>query len=258
MPRRSTGQVLERRTERGTVYALRFHAAGKRRYETLGTADEGWTRRRAEDELAAVMSAVRAGTWQPRQIEQAPETVREEPTFHEFASEWFARHRGEWRPNTINDYGWALSHHLLPFFAQHRVSAITIAEVDRFKAAKLAEGRLAPSQINKCLVRLAQILEEAVEYEIIDRNPAAGRKRRVKTSRPSRTWVEPEQLPSLLEASTGTLRPVVAVLAGCGLRVGEANRSRSSRPQHPDRDADGQARQDRRRCARGRYPARRD
>jgi integrase len=44
----------------------------------------------------------------------------------------------------------------------------------------------------------------------------------VKAPSPARTWVEPEQLPSLLEAASETLRPVLAVLAGCGLRVGEA------------------------------------
>jgi hypothetical protein len=44
-------------------------------------------------------------------------------------------------------------------------------EVDGYKAAKLREGRLEPGQINKTLVRLAQVLEEAVEYGHIDRNP---------------------------------------------------------------------------------------
>jgi integrase len=83
----------------------------------------------------------------------------------------------------------------------------------RREAAELARG---------ALTRLAQILGEAVEYELIDRNAASGRRRRVKAARPQRTWVEPEQLASLLEAATGTLRPVLAVLAGCGLRVGEA------------------------------------
>jgi hypothetical protein len=62
MPRRSTGAAVERRTKRGVVYALRFYAAGERRYETLGTDAEGWNRRKAEDELAAVIAAVRSGS----------------------------------------------------------------------------------------------------------------------------------------------------------------------------------------------------
>lgn len=65
MARRSTGQVVTRSTKRGTVYALRFYVGGDRHYVTLGTAEEGWTQRRAEDELAATMAAVRAGTFDP-------------------------------------------------------------------------------------------------------------------------------------------------------------------------------------------------
>ena len=75
--------VVERRTKRGVVYALRFYAAGERRYETLGTSEEGYNRRRAEDELAAVMAAVRAGTWAPRAVEIVLSTDNADPTFHE-------------------------------------------------------------------------------------------------------------------------------------------------------------------------------
>ena len=72
MPRRSTGSVVERRTKRGGVFALRFRAAGERRYETLGTDEEGWNRRRAEDELAADMAAVRRARGR-REGARAPE-----------------------------------------------------------------------------------------------------------------------------------------------------------------------------------------
>jgi integrase len=220
MARRSTGQVVERQTKRGTVFALRFYAAGDRRYETLGSDAEGWNRRKAEDELAAVMAAVRAGTWSPSQVEAE---VREVPTFHEFATDWLEARKGELRPRTVADYKWALSYHLLPFFRTYLVSEIRAQDVDRYKAAKLAEGKLAPSQINKTLKRLAQIIDTAIEYELTDRaNPARGRRRRVKNTPPQRTWVEPEQLPSLLEAASSPMRPVLGLLAGAGLRVGEA------------------------------------
>lgn len=222
MARRSTGAVVERRTKRGVVYALRFYAAGERRYETLGTSEEGYNRRKAEDELAAVMAAVRAGTWAPRVAEMTPVGVTD-PTFHEFASEWLAGRRGELRPRTVKDYEWALSYHLLPHFAERRLDEITIVEVDRYKAARLAEGKLGAAQINKTLKLLAQIMDMAIEYELVDRaNPARGRRRRVKVTKPQRTWVEPEQLMALLEEPSRSMRPVIATLAGSGLRVGEA------------------------------------
>lgn len=223
MARAATGSVVERQTERGVVYALRFRAYGKRRYITLGSVDDGWTRKRAEAELADVLAAVRLGTWQPRAEVPVPEERAPEPTFHEFASEWLDGRRGELRPRTITDYEWALSYHLLPCFAGHRLSEITMAEVDRYKATKLREGTLGASQINKTLKLLAQIIDVAIEYELVGgANPARGRRRRVKAPKAQRSWVEPEQLPALLEASSRTLRPVLATLAGAGLRASEA------------------------------------
>jgi hypothetical protein len=65
MARRSTGQVVERKRSHGTAYAIRFYVAGERQYVTLRRGRGGWNRRRAEDELAATMAAVRAGTWAP-------------------------------------------------------------------------------------------------------------------------------------------------------------------------------------------------
>jgi hypothetical protein len=48
------------------------------------------------------------------------------------------------------------------------------------QARRPAAG-LSPTSINKTITRLAQILEVAVEYELIDRNPAKGKRRRVKS-----------------------------------------------------------------------------
>ncbi len=223
MARKATGQVIEKKTKRGRVYALRFRANGDRHYLTLGTAEEGWDRRGAEEELQNVLADVRRGIWKPPRPEPVV-VATEDPTFHEFASEWFERHRPEWREKTIRDYEWAICGHLLPFFAEHRLTQITVAEVDRYKAAKLGEHRLAPAQINKTITRLAQIFDEAVEYEhlALDRNSARGRRRKLKAPKPRRSWVEPEQLPALLEAADEWFRPVVATLVGSGLRVGEA------------------------------------
>ena len=85
------------------------------------------------------------------------------------------------------------------------------------------EGAIGADQINKTLGLLAQILDAAADYGHLDpaRNPARGARRRVKRTTPSRPTIEPEQLPALLDAA-GRLRPVVATLAGTGLRNGEA------------------------------------
>jgi integrase len=95
---------------------------------TLGARDDGWSRQRAETELAKVLADVRRGIWQPPAPEPtAKATVDHNPSFHEFASEWFEQHRDDWRESTRLDYEWQLSHHLLPFFQ----GASAVADHDR-------------------------------------------------------------------------------------------------------------------------------
>jgi integrase len=217
--RKSTGQVIAPDGKRQRSWALRFTAYGKRRFVTLGR--EGWNRQRAEEELANVLADVRRGIWQPGETAPAPEPEGE-PTFHEFAADWLRSHEPGLRPKTVVDYRWALELHLLPTFASYKLSEITAEEIDRYRADKLREGNLGANAINKTITRLAQILEVAVEYGRLESNPAKSRRRRAKSTEPRRSWVEPEQLPALLEAADEFLRPVVATLAGAGLRIGEA------------------------------------
>src|SRR4051794_18388507 len=100
MPRPATGQVVERKTTaRGRVYALRFRAYGKRQYVTLGGPEDGWDRRRAEEELQNVLADVRRGKWTPPA--PVPEVAAPKiVTFHEFASDWFAANEAQWRRHT--------------------------------------------------------------------------------------------------------------------------------------------------------------
>ncbi len=212
MARETTGQVIERKGKRGVTYAARVRAYGERHYLSLGYSWDGYTRRRAETELQNILADIRRGTWQPPQPEPAV-TPAQDPTFHEFASQWFEARRHEVSQRSVNDYKWALTRHLLPFFKDHRLSQITIAEVDRYRTGKVREreqrkeGRsLSNSSINETLNLLAQVLETAVEYEHIQFNPARGRRRRLKVSQPTRTWLEPEQVKPLLDATVRGLR----------------------------------------------------
>lgn len=235
MPRKATGQVVERVGKRGHTFAPRFRSQGGRQYVTLGSEEDGWTREKAEIELSNVLADVRRGIRRPPEREPVVEEPRPEPSFHQFASEWFEANRGEWRENTRLDYGWQLSHHLLPFFARHRLSAITVAEVDRYRAAKVREGKLSPTSINKTITRLGQVLEVAVEYELVPRNVARGKRRRVKATTPQRSYLDRAEQVETLLAAAGDLdagarsdysrlgrRALLATLVFAGLRIGEA------------------------------------
>ena len=215
MARKQSGQVVEVKGKQGRRFAVRFRAYGKRHYVTL---DDAASKAEAEAELANILADVRRGIWQPAKPEPAVEP-ESEPTFHEFATDWFEARKIGWSERTVEDYGWALSDHLLPYFQHHLLSQITVEEVDRYKHAKLREAKLSPGSINKTLKRLAQVLDLAVEYERIARNPAA--RRRCKEPSPRRASMGAEQVAALLHAA-GPHRPLLAtaIMAG-GLRVSE-------------------------------------
>ncbi len=131
-------------------------------------------------------------------------------------------------PRTVDDYKWALTNHLLPFFKDHRLSMITVAEVDRYKSWKAREREqgvvtrpLSNDSINKTLKRLAQVLDVAVEYGHLPANPARGRRRRLKPDRPRRTRLEGEQVVALLEAAGEHRALLATAIMGGGLRVSE-------------------------------------
>jgi integrase len=240
MARKSTGSVFESEVGDGTrSYAIRFRVNGQRQYRTLGYSSEGWTRKRAEEELANVMADVRRGMW--REPEPDPVPV---PSFYEFAEQWFEAQRLEGgqkgkglTPKGEEDLRWRLEVHLLPYFVKTlkdpRLDEITVEDVDRYRQAKVRDGKLGPTSINKTLATLASILEQAVEYGHIPRNPAKGKRRRLHQPKPQRTFLDrADHIAALLNGAgqrdadartrRGQRRALIATLVFAGLRIGEA------------------------------------
>jgi integrase len=181
---------------------------------------------RRETNLATCLR-MRAGVWEPARKPQM--NVPEHPTFHEHASAWLqAKVDGVLgdKPidaNTEADYRWRLTRHLLPYFAGYRLDAIDRELCLAVKAHKLREAaelraaiaggaelrdrrgrRLVPlhaSSIRKLIDALAAILDDAVEDELIDRNPARGKRMRVRVPKPKRTFLEMDELVALMEAA---------------------------------------------------------
>jgi integrase len=226
--RQSTGGIVERETSHGTSYAIRFRAGGQRQYQLVGYSSDRVTRRDAERELAYTLEQVRRGEWKPPAMIELPRTV---PTFHEFASEWYGRreHAGL-RPRTLEHLRWCLTDHLLPAFRTLPLDRIDAKAIDRFTARERRAG-LSASSVNRLVQVLAAVLEDAVEYELIDRNVAAGKRRRLPTSKPRRTYLDrADHIAALLEGA-GELdrersgeyrRALLSTLALAGLRIGEA------------------------------------
>ncbi|MDQ6807511.1 MAG: tyrosine-type recombinase/integrase [Actinomycetota bacterium] len=232
MARKITGAVVPHTGRDGRTYqSLRFTAYGKRRFVSLGTVSDA----EAQRELRHVLADIERGTWQPPATVEPPSEPDRVPTFHEYAEQWWLRNERQLAESTQADYKWRLEKHLLPFFADRPLDRITFDLVEQYIAAKLGENEpLSARSINMTLTLMAAILEGAVERELIARNPAKGRHRRVREREPRRTYLETaEQIDALLKVA-GELdtqaredrrhiprRAIVATMLFAGLRIGE-------------------------------------
>jgi integrase len=213
----------------------RFVHAGERYRVAFGREAEGWTVARGRHELDDILAQLRAGVSVGDILARygAPADATTSPaanmSFHEYASDWLRRRlSGEigekpLSPNTHADYLWRLSKHLLPFFARMPVGEISDSDCRRFRAKLFAEreqltrivgagGRprdaddrprrpLSPRSIQMQLALLAQILDDAREDGLRRENPARAKRLRVRVPRPSRTFLEIDQLVALMDAA---------------------------------------------------------
>jgi integrase len=232
MARPTRGSVTKHPGRDGLIYrSLRFTAYGKRRRVPLGPVSEA----DAESTLRHTLADVERGVWKPAAPVEQPEQVALAPTFHEFAEETWTRMEGQLAASTQADYRWRLQVHLLPFFKDYRLDAITFDSVERYIAAKLAEDDpLSPRSINMTITLLGAVLERAVKRKLLDHNPAKDKDLRVKEREPVRSYLDNAgEISALLDAA-GELdrtaasnrrhverRAMVAVLIFAGLRIGE-------------------------------------
>jgi integrase len=220
------------------MFELRFHARGVRESVVLHERADcdcgcggGWTEPAARRELSNVLARVRVGVWKREPSRQPVTSVRsdEPPTFHEYASQWLQRRAdgvlGD-RPlskNSRSDYLWRVRNHLLPFFGAHQLDEIDPEMCLAFKAHKMKESRdlraaiaagadvrddrnrrrvpLGPASLRKLIACLVSILDDAVEDGLISRNPARGRRMRVRVPKPQRSFLEIDELQALMAAA---------------------------------------------------------
>jgi integrase len=93
------------------------------------------------------------------------------PKFSDYADTWLAGYATaalKW--STVESNQYELANHLKPRFGAKRLNEITRAEVKQFMHDSLAKG-LAPATVRKFLAYLSNILNQALDDEIIKENP---------------------------------------------------------------------------------------
>jgi len=241
MPRPNSGEVTERswKDAETVTFGARVYAYGRRHRLVFGTNTQGWNRTRAEIELEDIQQQVDRGTWVPPQkktsVKQAS-TGRPDghQSFGPFARQIVeAKKSRGLDADTIEDLEWRLGY-LVGAFDRLELLEIDVARVDglRNDLAKRSrvireaadrgkpliervEGRdgkvydrrkrpLANSSINKILMLLSQIMQRAVDYGYVQRNPVKVGERTERfmpATRRVKTFLEVDEFISLLQAA---------------------------------------------------------
>lgn len=145
-------------------------------------------------------------------------------TVQDYAAAWLDRVGPQLRPRSRATYRWVLRRHVLPAVGHLPIAALGRGDCRRALTGAEARHLGLPTLISvrKLLVLLC---EDAVQHELLAANPArgVGREilRRARHGRPI-TALTAAQAHSLEQQVPPALRPLFALMARAGLRIGEA------------------------------------
>lgn len=218
--------VIRYAGKRGVVWRIKYRdASGRQVKETLGRADEGWTRRKAHQELRARLTAVE------REGYRKPERV----TFGSFAARWLATYpeAAGLKRSTVYGYGRVVRNHLVPALGAFNLEELDVDVLESYVAAKRRQG-LSPRSVNRQLVVCSLILKAALRQRLIRENPVGlvqrprEPRRRWRILKPDEVRRVEEAFRELVDEAAGEerawreqARVIFVVLLGTGLRRGE-------------------------------------
>jgi Phage integrase, N-terminal SAM-like domain len=135
--------VIKYEGKPGTVWRIKYRDVdGRQVKETLGRAEAGWTKRKAEAELRARLTAVARNGH--RKIEAV--------TFQAFARVWLETYpiaKGLKR-STIDGYELIIDKHLIRAIGTTKLDGSTVERLEAYVAAKQRQG-LSPRTVNRHL-----------------------------------------------------------------------------------------------------------
>jgi integrase len=151
-----------------------------------------------------------------------------ESTFKEYAESWISvTAPAELKESTLDDYRDILDKHVLPVFGDLKLSEITKGKIRDFLAEKSNNG-YAKSTVMHMRNVISNVLNKAVEYEVIPQNPARnlgnkiGRKKDHKEDINPLTRDECKLLLDAVKVHFSEYYTLFLLLIRTGMRVGEA------------------------------------
>lgn len=142
----------------------------------------------------------------------------EVPLFADFAKEFIDTYATpNNKPSEVESKRMILRVHLVPLFGNLRLDQIGIAEIDAYKAKKLA-AKVAHKTINNHLTVLRKMLAVAIAWERLATAPHI---KWLKPPPPEFDFLTYDETTRLIEAAEGEWRTMITVAARTGLRLGE-------------------------------------
>lgn len=237
------------RKETGKLY-LDFMYRGHRCREQTALPNTAANRKRVEALLQKVEASILVGSFdyaeqfpqsknlkkfQPKtgsgevngSVQAGPDTGEHTPMFSDFADQWFAESKIQWRNSHTRNVTSILESSLKPAFKNKQVGEITKADIlaARNKMAKRkgrgANGLMSPKTINSHMTILRMILTEAAERYEFD-NPY----RNIKPLKLQKVHIEPfsmDEVDKILKHVREDYRIYYLVRFYTGMRTGEVD-----------------------------------
>jgi integrase len=191
-----------------TLYRVRYRTPDHRQTDKRGFK----TKRDAEAFAATVEVQKLTGEY------IAP--VLGKVTVTELAPEWLARKEQATAPSNYRMIESAWRVHVQPKWGRWQVSAITVPDIESWVAQMVKDGRGATTVLRAHGV-LSGVLSDAVKSKRLASNPATGIEGLPRKVARRHVYLSADDV-HRLAAESGEHRPLVYVLAFCGLRWGEA------------------------------------
>jgi integrase len=201
------------KTHTGVVFKIRYRVPGpdgklKHRCETLrGLTGKKAARAVLDDRI--------------KNLSSAPTQQASELTLREFIDAFWkpTLTRKRVKPSTLDGYESVLDCHLLPVLGDLRMIDITPLHVEDFVQRKIADG-LAPKTVRNHLMVLRGVFSVAVEQDVIQRSPVRRSHTPESQKKEKPVW-SPEQVHKIIQSAPPQYRPLFALVALTGVRVGE-------------------------------------
>jgi integrase len=217
-----------RRRDKSVTFGLRIRIAGGDERVALGNTNDGWDEARAETARKQLLAKIDLGLWTPRLDEANSSRGGDtEPTFRELATDWLESRKRNPAigPRTTELNESQLTRYVLPWFGELLPSEITVTKVKEYRENMHRENEqirqaadterplrdprsgqrlrtLSNESINKTLLTLAMILDEAEDAGWVERNVARGRRSREPLGRRrDRGTLEVDEFLALFEAA---------------------------------------------------------